>query len=146
MKMVTNEGEICSPGSWTKIILKLSGSASLLKLMFPLGSWGVLQAQVMAHLWLWIKPTNTRDCQCVIHCYGQHCHTVCFQLWKTTRAILSLCSILWACLFWVMHQKQNTLTTDNISDPIIFSVEDLDCSLWLFVCGTFLFIYFAWLQ
>lgn len=55
--------------------------------------------------------------------------------------MLSRCSISRACLFWVMHQKQNALpteTADNISDPIIYSVEDLNIP-----CGVvFLWVFF----
>ncbi len=78
-------------------------------------------------------------------------NSICFHPSESTRAILSWCSISWACLFWVMHQKQNALptqTADNISDPIIYSVEDLTFPVegFLFVClcvegSLFLFCY-----
>lgn len=67
-------------------------------------------------------------------------NSICFLRSESTRATLSWCSISWACLFWVMHQKQNALptqTADNISHPIIPSVGDehalpLSCSLFPF--------------
>lgn len=46
----------------------------------------------------------------------------------SSRAMLSCCSIPRACLFWVMHQKQNafpTQTLDNMFKPIIYSVDDV---------------------
>lgn len=64
-------------------------------------------------------------------------NSICFHPSESTAAILSWCSISWACLFWVMDQKRNALPTqraDNISDPIIYSVEDLHIP-WLFLLG-----------